>query len=1006
VGVWAAFWVAKDKWLSEADPGGTQADSAVAQRLGTLVKQVLAGARLSSAAGVGALADVGGPGGTGQGPVRLGRVPAVLLWSGGDLSVVAATNVSIDDISEPTPVGGGHLSLLCSVHAEEALKADPGVLGTAIFRLLTEPAPGHAEVQGLWVSAGPLVDPGVERWVVWYDQELRDPETLSPAERITFEGRPPPGDSGGPERLSLAGFLLRGDRMPEMFVPVEPGLVNAFFGRNGAGKSVTLAAVEESLRALRAGQVIDREHKDALPLCAVLLQGADHVPAPKLFGHVLAHLGWSPSTTLPDAVRRACQQALPAWNSAEERPADAQGMTVAELADLPYEQLRRVIADAVSSWLPGGHSGDCAPLAEAMAGSMAIVVTPYGRVGLAVIPGDTADDELRAAARSYLAAPLPVEDKAADNPERRSVEGLERAIRGLVNIGDHGYFARSLELALLRWAAHLAGVLPSGPIIFATAQLMHTMPRGPMLVRNAPYLLGSGWPQLGRTLAREVSKSVPHPVVFAPASLSPEPGDVTAERAILKLGEPLMGTSWGTDDFPEPLHPFGFLPEHAEHLAALLADEANRIVPRFVAEAGRLNIRIAPSEQWYARRAIATFSNGPGGEDGVPIDVLPSGIRTWVRAAISFALARLASASWTDTHEPHEPEDYGDADDISAGPPRSFRWNPSMPHGIYDNGERMDWFSDSAADSLTPEFPAVSDAFYLLDEPETHLHLTAQRDIVATAVTLAGESQGVITATHSLSFLDSPPGRTRVLTLEATPDGIRSSSDTGLCNLTAHAEALGLTPSALALACRGVLAVEGPSDVEVIQRYGGINLDRERIIIVPLHGMHEAASIAELEFLHALQIPVHVLFDHIRADTIREIIAGQPVSQRNKEEAEVGRLHQALRKRSLRVNLLPFSRVDIIRAVPEPEIAWALQELGKPAFIGWHALDTYAEAEWREHSRKYKDAFRVVTGATVDSVMRCLIDANRHGPRSPELHGILTRMLDYDPSGPATGIIL
>ena len=245
-----------------------------------------------------------------------------------------------------------------------------------------------------------------------------------------------------------------------------------------------------------------------------------------------------------------------------------------------------------------------------------------------------------------------------------------------------------------------------------------------------------------------------------------------------------------------------------------------------------------------------------------------------------------------------------------------------------------------------------------------------------------------------------------MLTLEATSDGIRSSSDTGLRNLTEHAEALGLTPSALALACRGVLAVEGPSDVEVIQRYGGIDLDRERIIIVPLHGMHEAASIAELEFLHALQIPVHLLLDHTRTDTIRKLVAGEPVSRRNKEEAEVGRLHQALMRGGLRVNYLPFPPVDIIRAVPEPEIAWALQELGKPAFIGWDALDTYTEAEFRDHGRRYKDAFRAATGAAVDSVMGCLIAHDRHGPPSPELHRILSRMLDYDPSGPATGIIL
>jgi len=159
--------------------------------------------------------------------------------------------------------------------------------------------------------------------------------------------------------------------------------------------------------------------------------------------------------------------------------------------------------------------------------------------------------------------------------------------------------------------------------------------------------------------------------------------------------------------------------------------------------------------------------------------------------------------------------------------------------------------------------------------------------------------------------------------------------------------------------------------------------------------------------LHALKIPVHVLFDHTHADTIKKMIAGRRLPRwRSKEEQEVGKLHEALKRGGLQVNLLPFSRVDIIRAVPEPEIAWALQELGKPPFIGWPALDARAEKEWRENRRKYKDTFRDATGSTVESVIKRLITGDRHGPRSPELHGILARMLDGDPGGPATGITL
>jgi hypothetical protein len=301
---------------------------------------------------------------------------------------------------------------------------------------------------------------------------------------------------------------------------------------------------------------------------------------------------------------------------------------------------------------------------------------------------------------------------------------------------------------------------------------------------------------------------------------------------------------------------------------------------------------------------------------------------------------------------------------------------------------------------------------YLLDEPEAHLHLTAQRDITATAAALADNSCGVLTATHSLHFLDTRSALAKVVTLDASHGKVQPSSWTGLTDLTEHAEALGISPSALAMACRGVLVVEGPHDKEVIRRYGDIDLDKERILIVPLQGIEGAAGIAELEFLHSLRIPIHVLPDHVRADAIRDIADGKARGGLTKEEQELKSLHEALRKlhsslkqRRVQVNVLAFPHIDIIRAVPEQEINWALRQLGRPPFSGWKPLDEHARAERKRSGQKFKETFRQDTGADVGQVLNRLIGGDRHGPRSPELHGLLSQLLAYDPDkNPSPGI--
>jgi hypothetical protein len=676
-----------------------------------------------------------------------------------------------------------------------------------------------------------------------------------------------------------------------------------------------------------------------------------------LFAQVLAHLGWGPDTQMPFTVQGACQRAIPAWNSAKARPSDATGMTVSQLAGLPLDRLRDALAEAMSSWMPGGRSASSRVLGDALASSTVVAVTADWRVGLAVIPGKT-DETLAVAASAYLAA---------------------------TRAADQAVFADALQQTLYRWARHLAGEEPSGPIVMATANLAHT---GLWYGENHPE---SGWRQLGQALGDEVLRSIPRPVPFAPGRTTLQPGDAAAEQALLTLAEHLLEPARNAKP-GDCSHAFAQYLLHAIRLAELLECEVNQLVPRFVADAGAIKIRIAPLGEWHLRRATATFTGGLDGE--VAVDDLPSGLRTWSLAAISFALARLRAAAWTGTQ---------------AGLDWTFRWEPGEHDAIYDS--RSSWtakhnaFQDADPSSLTPHFPAAPNLVYVLDEPEAHLHLTAQRDIVAAAAKLAEGSRGVLVATHSLSFLDARPVTPQVLTLEAAPGKIRASSWAGLRDLAQHATTLGITPSALALACRGVLVVEGPHDKEIIQRYGGVDLDKERIVIVPLMGADNAAGIAELEFLHALGIPLHLILDHVRAPVVQAIIDGKPTPGLTKEEGFLPVLHYALKTRQLQVNVLPFPHPDIIRAVPESEINRALQQLGKPKFTGWASLDGRHATERRKNpGTKFKDTFQAVTGATVGQVIRQLTKADSVNSRSLELHGVLAKMLNYNPGEMASGI--
>lgn len=463
---------------------------------------------------------------------------------------------------------------------------------------------------------------------------------------------------------------------------------------------------------------------------------------------------------------------------------------------------------------------------------------------------------------------------------------------------------------------------------------------------------------------------------------------------MLDLLDNLVGLGHFPEDAADNRHPFAIYPDPARTVTAWLAHRANDILPRFVAEAGEIKLSLAVPGEWHNRRAAATFSRGLGRAE-VAVDQLPSGLRTWALAAIEFARAQLHDGGWT----------------ARCGELGEYRLPPGSRMASDADSSTTTWkgnvFRDCEPGSITPYDRPVPMLMYLLDEPEAHPHLTAQQDVVDIAADLAGHSRGALVATHSLAFLNTPPGRTQLLTLSADSGRISASTWTGLTELAEHSGELGITPAALAQVCRGVLVVEGPDDKEVVQRYGGIDLDEQRIVIVVLQGAHGVAAIAELEFLHSVRIPIFLLLDHVRSGALEKAINSGARWGLRGEEVVLTKLHDALRQRRLQAHSLPYERIDIIRAVPHEEIQWALGKLGKPDFIGWSEIDARAKSAWRKSQTKFKETFERETGASVRAVMRQFAGDQRTGI-SKELHGILASMLDFiqDPSQPSAVVTI
>lgn len=271
----------------------------------------------------------------------------------------------------------------------------------------------------------------------------------------------------------------------------------------------------------------------------------------------------------------------------------------------------------------------------------------------------------------------------------------------------------------------------------------------------------------------------------------------------------------------------------------------------------------------------------------------------------------------------------------------------------YGPGEVEQVLAATVLPQLTPELrtalrPPLT--VHLYDEPERHLHPSTQRR-VHDRLGQPGAAD-VLVATHSHLFLGGPGWRH--LHLETTPEGpVAVTFEPNDLDLTSRISTqMGLTRGELLNQVGYVLFVEGPVDEIVLTELYGPLLREAGVLILPIHGIDETASLAELELIgRVLDVGAGILADHARTNRLAPDARHRDLT---KEEAALIDLRKRLKRRGVHLDLFGLQQEDIVAYLHEDAIA-----AEEPAFPGWKTV-----LESRGRHEKFKSVVQRHLGET------------------------------------------
>ncbi|MDP8929706.1 MAG: AAA family ATPase [Actinomycetota bacterium] len=385
-------------------------------------------------------------------------------------------------------------------------------------------------------------------------------------------------------------------------------------------------------------------------------------------------------------------------------------------------------------------------------------------------------------------------------------------------------------------------------------------------------------------------------------------------------GDPLrFERADGSDPWLEPSEdewgqPAAFqLREQVATVVAEVEQVANELVPPFITEdGGRIVVEVHQPPFWLSTGRVSVAFEQWGRR--YDFEQLGTGTQRWVAASVREACERLRRLRQLEVT------------DMETGEVRAL---------VGDEERReveRSVFVDRRGDRILVSYQLSPAAGLLLvDEPELHLHPTAQSDVATWLVAHTRDGAQVLAATHSPYLLGVDTALAEFMHVSASPAGpVVVSVDDGLMQmLRDRAHTAGLRPGDVVQIARGVLVVEGLHDQLVLERFFGRELERARVLLLRLEGAGNAPALAESEFLARTRIPIRVLLDNTGA----EAIAGRAVP--SAEERIARRVLELAAEHHVDMKVVSFTEPDVIAALPEQVVRRAYPEA---RFDGWKPL--------------------------------------------------------------------
>jgi energy-coupling factor transporter ATP-binding protein EcfA2 len=374
---------------------------------------------------------------------------------------------------------------------------------------------------------------------------------------------------------------------------------------------------------------------------------------------------------------------------------------------------------------------------------------------------------------------------------------------------------------------------------------------------------------------------------------------------------------------------------------------ANEYAPAFLSSEGRI-VLSPPTHETGQTVQVWMFDERL---HRVPFDYLPSGIERWVALIVELALkdvvrrfldpkiARVIYSALTETHSALVWSTRQLWQEATAGP-EQIPVSESVISAVRDVIRGSDDEAGEREECI---------ALLLADEPELHLHPSAQEEVVSWAVR-SRDRWTTIVATHAAPFLKLAASEGRIVRVQRQPPFGTTAVQLGrvvLEGLDTLSEDLGLGRDRLLQLVRGLVLVEGITDKAVIESFGRDILERQRLLVVPLGGHTQARNVVQGEFALALGLPLAVIFDEVTREDLAAI--GLDPKARVSEETKSAQKLLDQRDRGLNCTILPFNEPDICAALPE-----ALVRERFPKFKSWASVHDSAK---RAPDRKFKELF-------------------------------------------------